>query len=61
MGAALSFCSAFDAVSTVIPGAVSEEQIRGNIASMQQGLDASTKAALEAFYEQEVRPLGLPW
>ena len=61
MGAALSFCTAFDAVSTVIPGAVSEEQLRGNIASMQHGLDASTKAALEAFYEQEVRPLGLPW
>ena len=61
MGAALSFCTAFDAVSTVIPGAVSEGQLRGNIASMQHGLDASMKAALEAFYEQEVRPLVLPW
>ncbi len=61
MGAALSFCTAFDAVSTVIPGAVSKEQLRGNIASMQHGLDASMKAALEAFYEQEVRPLVLPW
>jgi len=61
MGAALSFCTAFDAVSTVIPGAVSEEQLRGNIASIQHSLDASQRAALEAFYEQEVRPLGLPW
>ena len=61
MGAALSFCTAFDAVSTVIPGAVSEEQLRGNIASIQHSLDASQRAALEAFYEREVWPLGLPW
>jgi len=61
MGAALSFCTAFDAVSTVIPGAVSEEQLRGNMTSMQHSLDASKKIALETFYEQEVRPLGLPW
>ena len=61
MGAALSFCTAFDAVSTVIPGAISEEQLRGNIASIQHSLNASQRVALEEFYEQEVRPLGLPW
>jgi len=61
MSAALSFCTSFDAVSTVIPGAVSEAQLRTNIEAMQHRLDDTTCAALEAFFEEEVRALQLPW
>lgn len=61
MPSALAFCTSFDAVSTVIPGAISEAQLRQNIAAIECGLDVQTAAALEAFYEQEVELLGLPW
>ena len=61
MPAALSFCTSFDAVSTVIPGAVSEAQLLANIEAMHHRLDDTTRAALDAFYEEEVRPLQLPW
>ena len=59
--AALSFCTSFDAVSTVIPGAVSEAQLRTNIETIQYRLDDTTRQALEAFFEEEVRALQLPW
>ena len=58
---ALSFCTSFDAVSTVIPGAISEEQLIANIDAMQHPLSAELRAALEGFYREEVRPLQLPW
>ena len=61
MSAALSFCTSFDAVSTVIPGAVSEAQLLANIGAMQHRLDDTTRAALEAFFEEQVRGLQLPW
>jgi len=49
MGAALSFCTAFDAVRSVIPGAVSKEQLLGNIESMKYALNLTTRAELEIF------------
>ncbi len=58
--AALSFCTSFDAVSTVIPGAVSEAQLLVNIEAMQHRLDDATRAVLDAFFEEEVRALQLP-
>ncbi len=60
MSAALSFCTSFDAVSTVIPGAVSEAQLLVNIEAMQHRLDDATRAVLDAFFEEEVRALQLP-
>lgn len=59
--AALGFCTSFDAVSTVIPGAVSEAQLRSNINAVQHTLSGEALAALETFYEVEVEALGLPW
>ena len=59
--AALGFCNAFDAVSTVIPGAVSEEQLRANRGAIECSLHRSIRDALEAFYREEVEPLNLPW
>ena len=59
--AALRFCASFEAVSTVIPGAVSEQQLLSNIDAMQHRLDGATRNELEAFFVEEVEPLGLPW
>ena len=61
MPAALSFCTAFDSVSTVIPGAITEAQLKSNIAAIQQQMAPHMRAELEAFYEDEVRTLALPW
>lgn len=59
--AALGFCTSFEAVSTVIPGAVSEQQLRSNINAMQHTLSGDVVDALEEFYTAEVEALGLPW
>ena len=61
ISAALLFCTSFEEVSTVIPGAVSVAQLQGNIRSMQDALDPALRESLVAFYEQEVRALRLPW
>ena len=61
ISAALTFCTSFDAVSTVIPGAVSTEQLLANMEAIKHPLDAEVVAQLEAFYEEEVRALKLPW
>ena len=61
ISAALTFCTSFDAVSTVIPGAVSQEQLLANIDAMNHPLDPEAVVQLEAFYEEEVRALKLPW
>lgn len=58
---ALGFCMAFEAVSTVIPGAVSEGQLRSNIDAMQHSLSGAKRSELEAFFAEEVEPLELPW
>ena len=61
VSAALTFCTSFDAVSTVIPGAVSEAQLLANLDAMQHKLDADVVMRLQAFYHEEVRALKLPW
>ena len=61
VSAALSFCTSFDAVSTVIPGAVSEAQLLANLDAMQHKLDDDMVTQLQAFYQEEVRALKLPW
>ena len=58
--AALLFCTSFEEVSTVIPGAVSVAQLQSNIRSMQDSLDPALRDALVTFFEQEVRALRLP-
>ena len=61
VSAALTFCTSFDAVSTVIPGAVSEKQLLDNLAAIKTPLDAELVANLQAFYDHKVRALKLPW
>ena len=61
ISAALTFCTSFDAVSTAIPDAISTEQLLANMEAIKHPLDAEVVAQLEAFYEEEVRALKLPW
>ncbi|MDA0946454.1 MAG: aldo/keto reductase, partial [Bacteroidetes bacterium] len=61
ISAALLFCTSFEEVSTVIPGAVSVAQLKGNIRAMRETLDPALRDALMQFFEQEVRALRLPW
>ena len=59
--AAIAFCLAYDAVSTVIPGCSSIAQLEGNVKSAETPLSDATVEKLEQFYENEVEGLGLPW
>lgn len=58
---AISFCSSFDAVSTVIPGNKSKGQLESNVESTKQRISTSTVEKLKAFYREEVEHLRLPW
>jgi aryl-alcohol dehydrogenase-like predicted oxidoreductase len=59
--AAISFCLAYDAVSTVIPGNTSIQQLENNLASISKPISKELLKKLEAFYQEEVRELTLPW
>ena len=58
---ALSFCTSFEEVSTVIPGAISKQQLIHNIEAMRNPIAESTRNELVSFYENEVEKLNLPW
>jgi aryl-alcohol dehydrogenase-like predicted oxidoreductase len=49
ISAALSFCTSFDAVSTVIPGSISEDQLIANIDAMQHPLGVGLRAQFGGF------------
>ena len=59
--AAIAFCLAHDAVTTVIPGNKNLDQLEDNITSTRLSLPQATLDDLHRFYEDEVRPLGIPW
>ena len=58
---ALAFCLSYDAVSTVIPGNATIQQLESNVASIDCELPDDLVAELEYFYDTEVRDLHLPW
>ncbi len=58
---AISFCLAYDAVSTVIPGNSSIAQLENNIDGSKECLSKELVSRLEDFYYNEVKELGLPW
>lgn len=58
---AISFCLAYDAVSTVIPGNISIAQLTSNVESINDPISRDLVEALEEFYQQEVKQLSLPW
>lgn len=59
--AAIGFCLAYDAVSTVIPGNISLEQLKSNIQSIENPLPKEIIENLEHFYKTKVKELHLPW
>jgi len=59
--AALSFCTFYNEISTVIPGAISTKQLTDNIKSISNNLDSDIVNELESLYENEIKNLKLPW
>ena len=58
---ALSFCLAYDAVSTVIPGNTSIQQLNNNIESISKPISKELMEKFKRFYQDEVKDLTLPW
>lgn len=58
---AIAFCLAYDAVSTVIPGNSTMEQLISNVESTKKPLSIDLVKQLETFYQHEVKGLKLPW
>ena len=58
---AISFCLAHDAVSTVIPGNSTINQLKSNIDSNSKPISKELVEKLEVFYQNEVKELNLPW
>ena len=58
---AISFCLAYDAVATVIPGNVSIAQLTHNVESIKKPISSELVKQLEEFYLAEVKVLNLPW
>jgi aryl-alcohol dehydrogenase-like predicted oxidoreductase len=58
---AVSFCLAYDAVSTVIPGNTKISQLKSNVESANKIISKELVEKLENFYQNEVKHLNLPW
>lgn len=58
---AISFCTAYEAVATVIPGNKNLSQLKSNIESVNHPLSDELIQKLEKFYQDEVKNRNLPW
>jgi aryl-alcohol dehydrogenase-like predicted oxidoreductase len=58
---AIAFCLAYEAVATVIPGNTSMAQLESNVASIEKPVPKELVEQLEAFYQEKVKALKLPW
>jgi aryl-alcohol dehydrogenase-like predicted oxidoreductase len=58
---AISFCLAYDAVSTVIPGNKNIDQLIQNINSAEKPISNSLWKNFENLYHQEIEKLKIPW
>jgi aryl-alcohol dehydrogenase-like predicted oxidoreductase len=58
---AIGFILSFDAVKTVITGVKNVEQLEANINASEFKLSEELKQEFEKLYEQEIKPLNLPW
>ena len=58
---AISFCLAYNAVSTVIPGNINIAQLTSNVESVNNSISRELVGKLEEFYLNEVKHLNLPW
>lgn len=58
---AISFCLAYDAVSTVIPGNINIAELTSNVESINNHISSEIVEKLEELYLNEVKPLKIPW
>lgn len=58
---ALAFCLSYEAITTVIPGNSNLTQLENNVKASEISLSSGLRARLEKFYQEEVKPLNLPW
>lgn len=58
---ALGFILSFEAITTVIPGIKDQHQLDINIESSNLRLSEEIIVQLEKLYEDEIKPLHLPW
>jgi aryl-alcohol dehydrogenase-like predicted oxidoreductase len=58
---ALSFCLAYEAISTIIPGNSSLSQLENNVKASSMPISDDLRSQLEKFYLEEVKHLNLPW
>jgi len=58
---AIAFCLAYEAVSTVIPGNVTIEQLISNVQSTDISISRDHIEKLEMLYQTEIKKLNLPW
>jgi len=58
---AIGFILSFDAVTTVITGVKNIQQLETNIKASEFKLSDELKRELERLYEEEIKPLNLPW
>ncbi len=58
---AIAFCLSYDAVSTVIPGNLTIEQLTSNVKSTESYISQDIIEKLENLYTTEIEKLKLPW
>ncbi|ARV07879.1 oxidoreductase [Polaribacter sp. SA4-10] len=58
---AIAFCLAYDAVSTVIPGNITIEQLTNNVKSSEISMPQHLLEKLEQLYQSEIKKRNLPW
>lgn len=58
---AIGFCLHYDAVSTVIPGCVNENQLIENLKSTSSVPDTRIVGLLEKLFDEEISKLNVPW
>jgi aryl-alcohol dehydrogenase-like predicted oxidoreductase len=58
---AIAFCLAYDAVSTVIPGNVTIEQLMSNVKSSDISISPDLVEKLEYLFQSEIKGHNLPW
>ncbi len=58
---ALKFISEFEAVSTIIPGMRTQEQLLLNASSLDYPLSNTEMNALQAFYDEFIKYANVPW
>ncbi|GAA4281070.1 aldo/keto reductase [Gaetbulibacter aestuarii] len=58
---AISYCLAYDAVRTVIPGNTNASQLISNVKAAENRMPTDLVKSLEEFFIAQVAPLNLPW